>query len=80
MRETSWSPFWWINPERRLPDDDRCVLVCITGKWGNVSFQYGYELAQYYPDGEWCVQGFEDMDELTVHAWAEIPQYIGACL
>lgn len=69
--------FDWQNPEISLPEIDEIVLVVVTGKCRCVSFLEAFQLAEYAGSEEWILEGYPEAENLTVHAWAHIPDFSG---
>jgi len=70
----------WYKPEERLPKDDVFVVTCISGKFGNVTYDHALIVANWMDDDGWF---FEDSlaerfhENVTVHAWADLEPYGG---
>ena len=71
----------WYTPEEKLPQDDAFVIVTVSGKFGHVTYDHAFSIANYLKDdGGWW---FEDRllerfnDGVTVHAWADLEPYGG---
>lgn len=71
------NPGPWRDIEEAIPPDDGLVLVTISGKRGNLSFERAIELAAFTDDG-WIL--WKDLhfctlkNSFTVHQWAPIPE------
>lgn len=71
----------WHTPAERLPEDDCFVIVTVSGKCDNVTYDHAFAIANYLEDedGWW----FDDPllershDDITVHAWADLEPYGG---
>ena len=70
---------WSTMPERK-PPEDVILLVTVSGRAGNVTYDHALALAEWYGDDGWC---FEDetlddnRDNIVVHAWADLEPYGG---
>jgi len=65
--------FTWINPEYKLPkDEEKCVVIIVTGKCYNVGFEKALLLGRYVQEEGWVIEDWEYMRDFIVHAWAEI--------
>ena len=73
---------WW-EPSRKLPKNDDIVVMTVSGKAGNRTFDHALMLGNYVDGEGWW---FEDvdidteelMDSITVHAWCDLEPYGGA--
>lgn len=66
----------WYTPEEKLPPEGMCVLVTVSGRDGNCSYNHTLQIASWMNDGlGWMVEGFSDDAQLTVHAWCDIDPY-----
>ena len=67
----------WYTPEEKLPNEGDITVVTISGKRGSVTYDHVFALAEWYNDGDgWNLTDI-DMDEFTVHAWADLTPYGG---
>lgn len=72
----------WHTPAERLPEDDCFVIVTVSGKCDNVTYDHAFAIANYLEEDEdsWW---FDDPllerfhDDITVHAWADLEPYGG---
>jgi len=74
----------WNVPEEskgKLPEDDSFVIVTVSGKCDNVTYDHAFAIANYIEDDDgWY---FDDpllerfRDNITVHAWADLEPYGG---
>lgn len=62
----------WISVKDALPEEDKCVLVIVNGKHGNINFQNAIEIGSYYPDG-WLLEAYTHIDNPKVSYWMELP-------
>lgn len=66
----------WYTPEEKLPEEDKIVLVTVSGIGHNFSYNRAFALAMWCgPDG-WFLTDVE-LDEFDVHAWCDIEPYGG---
>ena len=67
----------WYTPEEKMPKEGNITVVTISGKRGNITYYHSFALAEWYNDGlGWNLTDI-DMDEFTVHAWADLTPYGG---
>ena len=73
----------WNKPTEALPKDECFVIVTVSGKCDNVTYDHAFAIANYledFDDGGWW---FDDpllerfRDDITVHAWADLEPYGG---
>ena len=61
----------WTDPADHLPADDEFVVVTVSGKFGNVTWDHAFAIGSWVPDEGWYIEGF-DPDEsdanITVNA------------
>ena len=61
----------WHEPSEKCPPDDSFVVVTISGKAGNVTYDHACAIVSWVPDEGWYIEGF-DPDEsdanITVNA------------
>ena len=62
----------WISVKERLPEDDYFVPVIVSGKYRNIVFENGVEIASYVPGEGWIVEAYPNAD-LEVSFWMPIP-------
>ena len=70
----------WHEPSEKCPPDDSFVVVTISGKAGNVTYDHACAIVSWVPDEGWYIEGF-DPDEsdanITVNAWCDLEPYGG---
>ena len=68
----------WYTPEEKLPNEGDITVVTISGRRANnITYDHAFALAEWYDDGDgWNLTDI-DMDEFTVHAWADLTPYGG---
>lgn len=71
----------WNKPAEELPKDDCFVVVTVSCKCDNVTYDHAFAIANYLEDdGGWW---FDDQllerfhDDAVVHAWADLEPYGG---
>ena len=70
----------WNKPTEKLPEDDCFVVVTVSGKFGNVTYDHALLIANWMDEDGWY---FEDPlaecfnEDVTVHAWADLEPYGG---
>lgn len=63
----------WI-PASNPPENCEDVIVCVSGRRGNIIYDHGVEASDCcYEDSVWYVCGVE-VDNLTIHAWMPLPE------
>ncbi len=62
----------WISVKDALPEEDKCVLVIVNGKHGNITFQNAIEMGTYFPDG-WLLEAYTNIENPGVSYWMELP-------
>lgn len=70
----------WTDPADRLPADDEFVVVTVSGKFGNVTYDHAMVIANYMEEEGWffldsLLERFNEI--VTVHAWADLEPYGG---
>lgn len=64
----------WNEVKEELPNsDDRVVLVLVSGKFKNIEFEHSYQLATYYKDSGWVIEGLEEWEDPEIEYWMELP-------
>lgn len=65
----------WISTKERLPDDNICVLALVSGQpEEHVFLENAYQVAEYFPDNDWLIEGFPDWENPTVTWWMPLPE------
>lgn len=68
----------WISTKDRLPEDDREVLVQVSGRpTKNVELDEAIEIASYTPEDGWILECYPFWEEAQPVAWMEIPLLCG---
>ena len=70
----------WNKPTEKLPEDDCFVIVTASGKFGNVTYDHTFLVANWMAEEGWffldpLAERFNE--EVTVHAWADLEPYGG---
>lgn len=64
----------WISPEYDVPATDEQVLVIVCGKYGKQGYEHAFELASYWKDEGWILEGIPKEDsEFKVEWWTPLP-------
>lgn len=65
----------WI-PASNPPENCEDVIVCVSGRRGNIIYDHGVEASDCcYENGTWYVGDVSsDTDNLTIHAWMPLPE------
>lgn len=64
----------WIKPEKRMPEEDECVLVIVSGVFGNITFKNAVELAEYSSKEGWILESFPEYENPIIKWWRAIPK------
>lgn len=69
----------WYEPDEKMPPEGESVVVSISGKAGNITYDHAIQLATWINDGlGWMMENeaFDNRDaQITVHAWADLHPY-----
>lgn len=64
----------WIPCSERLPEDsETMVLVQVSGRLKNITFEDTLELASYDPDDGWILDAYPDWEYAQPTAWMPLP-------
>lgn len=65
----------WHRPEEKLPGPGEIVVMSVSGKGKNMSYDHTFALGWWLDDGlGWELEGVE-LTEFTVHAWCDLDPY-----
>lgn len=65
----------WISVKDRLPNENECVLVIVSGKPSeNITLDGAYELAEYDPVEGWILEMWPEWGSAVVTHWMPLPQ------
>lgn len=64
----------WIKPEERMPEEDECVLVIVSGVFGNITFKNAVELAEHTAKEGWILESFPEYENPIIKWWRAIPE------
>ena len=64
----------WISVEDRLPENEDDVLVVVSGKYGNITFETALELASYTKGDGWILEIYPEGENPKVTHWQYLPQ------
>ena len=64
----------WILCSERLPEYDNEVLVTVSGKLNNITFDNAIEIGFYCVIDGWIINGYLDWTTPEVTAWMELPE------
>lgn len=63
----------WVSVKERLPDREEDVLILVSGKFKNCTFDHAYMVGLYAgPDG-WFANEYPDWDNPGVTHWMPLP-------
>lgn len=66
----------WYTPEEKLPPEDYCMVVTVSGRDGNINYDHALQVGNYADDGcGWIIEGFSNEAQFTVHAWCDLNPY-----
>lgn len=66
----------WVPVTERLPEDNHDVLVLVSGKHKNITFENAYMIGAYLRFGGegWFCDEYPDWDDPGVTHWMELPE------
>ena len=70
----------WSTMSEQRPPEGIVLLVTVSGRAGNVTYDHAFALAEWYSDDGWCFEAEtldDNRDNMVVHAWADIEPYGG---
>lgn len=67
----------WSTPEEAVPPDGLILLMTVSGKDGNVTYDHAFALAEYWHDEGWLFHDVSNAADLIVLAWSDIEPYGG---
>lgn len=71
----------WHRPEEKLPPEGVYVYVTFSGRRNHANYDHAPGVAAYWAeDNEWDLEtfsGISPMQDLKVHAWADLDVYKG---
>ena len=70
----------WYKPEEKLPLTDELVIVTVSGKIANITFDHAFAIASYCEGEGWFFDDIadeKDIDDLIVNAWCDLEPYGG---
>ena len=67
----------WISVNDAVPEDEELVLVIVNGKPSkHITFKEAIELAYWYEDEGWVLEGYPEAVNIEVLYWARIPERV----
>ena len=70
----------WYTPEEKLPPEEwDTLLLTVSGKGDNVTYDHALALGGYDENIGWYLDDFNErlLKDFTVHAWCDIDPYKG---
>lgn len=64
----------WIPVTERMPQSDNQVLVIVSGRWENITFDRAYELASWSADEGWIMEAWPELENPEVTHWRPMPE------
>lgn len=64
----------WIPVTERFPFAGHFVPVIVSGRYKNINWQHAIQLAEYFPEDGWILEGWPEATEITVSHWFELPE------
>lgn len=66
----------WEKPDKKTPPEGDIVVVTMSGKSGNVTYDHAFMLAEWYEGDGWVLPDV-DLESYTIHAWCDLEPYKG---
>ncbi len=64
----------WYGPDEKHPaEEGATVLVTVSGKIGNTTYDHAFAFGEWYEDDGWYVDGCKN--GLKIEAWCDIEPY-----
>lgn len=68
----------WYKPDERVPEEGVFVVVTLSGKGPNITYDHTLKIAEYWDDEGWVIDSLDaDTTEFVVHAWCDLEPYGG---
>lgn len=67
----------WIPVSERLPFPGHFVPVVVSGRYKNLKWEHAIQLAEYFPEDGWILEGWPEATDITVSHWFELPEIPG---
>ena len=64
----------WISVKDRLPEYGECVLACVNGIWGNITFENAIQIAICSEKEGWIIEGFFEFENPKIEYWMPLPE------
>ena len=64
----------WIRVKDRLPDNEDYVLIVVSGKYRNITFETALELASYTKGEGWILEMYPEWKKPDVTHWRPLPK------
>lgn len=64
----------WIPVTERMPQSDNQVLVIVSGRWENITFDHAYELASWSAEEGWIMEAWPELENPEVTHWMPMPE------
>jgi len=73
--DTAFRATLWHKGTARPPQNGSRVYVIFSGKYNYTTFEHADGIADYYVDEGFIIDGYEDVENAVVEAWANLPDY-----
>ena len=70
----------WYTPDEKLPEDECFVVVTISGKTKNITYDHALTTGQFFYGEGWLFEGIDPEESdanIIVNAWCDLEPYGG---